>query len=74
MWSCMYLGEGKWQPTLVFLPGENPMDRGAWQAAVYGVTRVGYYLGLNHHHVYLIKCIIFILFIYVLSSVVLKYN
>ena len=22
---------------------ENPMDRGAWQATVYGVTRVGHY-------------------------------
>ena len=27
----------KWQPTPVFLP-ENPMDRGAWQATVPGVT------------------------------------
>ena len=30
----------KWQPTPVFLPGENPIDRGAWQATVHGVTRV----------------------------------
>ena len=30
----------KWQPTPVFLPGEsNPRDRGAWWAAVYGVTQ-----------------------------------
>ena len=29
----------KWQPTLVFLPG-NPMDRGASQAKVHGITRV----------------------------------
>ena len=28
----------KWQPTLVFLP-EQPMDRGAWQATVHGVTK-----------------------------------
>ena len=28
----------KWQPTPVFLPGE-PRDRGAWWAAVYGVTQ-----------------------------------
>ena len=28
----------KWQPTPVFLPG-NPMDRGAWQATVYGVAK-----------------------------------
>ena len=30
-------GEG--DPTPVFLPGENPMDRGAWQATVHGVTK-----------------------------------
>ena len=24
----------KWQPTLIFLPG-NPMDRGAWQTSVH---------------------------------------
>ena len=28
----------KWQPTPVFLPGES-QDRGAWWAAVYGVTQ-----------------------------------
>ena len=28
----------KWQPIPVFLPGE-PMDRGAWQATVHGVTK-----------------------------------
>ena len=28
----------KWQPTPVFLP-ENPRDRGAWWAAVYGVAQ-----------------------------------
>ena len=28
----------KWQPTLVFLL-ENPMDRGAWWAAAYGVAQ-----------------------------------
>ena len=27
----------KWQPTPVFL--ENPIDRGAWQATVHGVTK-----------------------------------
>ena len=27
-----------WQPTPVFLPGE-PLDRGAWQATVHGVTK-----------------------------------
>ena len=31
----------KWQPTPVFLPGESK-DRGAWQATVYGVVRVGH--------------------------------
>ena len=28
----------KWQPTLVFLPGES-MDRGAWRARVHGVSK-----------------------------------
>ena len=28
----------KWQLTPVFLPGENPMGRGAWQATVHGVA------------------------------------
>ena len=27
---------------------ENPMDRGAWQATVYGVTRVGLYGATKH--------------------------
>ena len=31
----------KRQPTPVFLPGESH-DRGAWQATVYGVARVGH--------------------------------
>ena len=28
----------KWQPTLVFLPG-NPMDRGAWWVTVNGIVK-----------------------------------
>ena len=39
-------GGGKWQPTPVLLPGESQTeepdrmpDRGAWQAAVHGVTK-----------------------------------
>ena len=28
----------KWQPIPVFLPG-NPMDRGAWQDTVHGITK-----------------------------------
>ena len=27
------------EPTLILLPGKNPMDRGAWWAAVHGVTK-----------------------------------
>ena len=42
----------KWQPTLVFLPG-NPLDRGAWWAAVHGVTkRVRNALGTKQQRVY----------------------
>ena len=29
----------KWQPTPVFLPGENPRDWGAWWTAIYGVAQ-----------------------------------
>ena len=39
----------KWQPTSVFLPG-NPMDRGAWQAIVHGVTRVRHDLVTKPHN------------------------
>ena len=28
-----------WQPTPVFLPGENPMDREAWQGIVYKIVK-----------------------------------
>ena len=34
----------QWQPTPVFLPGES-RDRGAWQAIVHGVARVGHSKG-----------------------------
>ena len=34
--SC--IGEGKWQPTSVFLPGES-QGREAWWAAIYGVAQ-----------------------------------
>jgi len=29
----------KGQPTPMLLPGESPMDRGAWWATVHGVTK-----------------------------------
>ena len=28
-----------WQPTLVLVPGENPMDRGTWRATVHWVPK-----------------------------------
>ena len=34
-------GEGNGNPLQYSCP-ENPMDRGAWQVAVHGVTRVGH--------------------------------
>ena len=40
---CIYPGEGNGNP-LQCSCLENPMDRGAWQATVHGVTRVGYNL------------------------------
>ena len=38
--SGRYLGEGNGNP-LQYSCLENPMDRGAWQATVHEVTRVG---------------------------------
>ena len=35
------IGEGNGNP-LQYSCMENPMDRGIWQATVYGVTRVGH--------------------------------
>ena len=31
----------KWQPIPVFLPIENPVDRGTWCAIVHGVKEIG---------------------------------
>ena len=39
-------GEGNGNP-LQYSCLENPMDRGAWWAAVHGVTRVGHDLAVN---------------------------
>ena len=33
-----YFGEGKWQPTPVFLPGES-QGQGAWLVSLYGVAQ-----------------------------------
>ena len=44
-------GEGNGNP-LQYSCLENPLDRGAWQAPVHGVTRVGHNLATkppNHH-------------------------
>ena len=41
MEEAMIPWKRKWQPAPVFFL-ENPMDRGAWQATVRGVTRVGH--------------------------------
>ena len=41
MYSILYPGEGNGNP-LQYSCLENPMDRGAWQATVYGVARVGH--------------------------------
>ena len=34
-----YPWRGKWQTTPVFLPGKNPMDRGACWATVHGIAK-----------------------------------
>ena len=41
--SERFLGEGNGNP-LQYACQENPMDRGAWQATVHGVSRVGHNL------------------------------
>ena len=38
---CVYTGEGNGNP-LKYSCLENPMDRGAWWAAVHGSQRVGH--------------------------------
>ena len=38
----------KWQPTPIFLP-RNPMDRGAWQATVHGVTKSWTRMSIQTH-------------------------
>ena len=42
-------GEGNGNPPR-YSCERNPTDRGAWQATVHGVGRVGHGLRLNHHH------------------------
>ena len=37
----MFIGEGNGKP-LQYSCLENPMDRGAWQATVHGVARLGH--------------------------------
>ena len=56
--SGRYPGEGKGNP-LQYSCLENPMDRGAWRATVYAVSRVGHdgatkhtYLRKLHHKDY----------------------
>jgi len=44
--SGRFPGEGNDHP-LQYSCLENPMDRGAWQAAVHGVTRVGHNLAMK---------------------------
>ena len=44
----MYIGEGNGNP-LQYSCLENPIARGAWQAIVHAVARVGHDLATNHH-------------------------
>ena len=47
----------KWQPIPVFLPGK-PMDRGAWQATVHGVTKNQTWLERLSTHTYLVMLLL----------------
>ena len=42
LWAEKVPRRRKWQPTPVFLPGKDPMGRGAWRAIVHEVARVKY--------------------------------
>ena len=44
-------GEGNGNP-LQYSCLENPVDRGAWQAAVHGIARVRHDLATTSHHHY----------------------
>ena len=55
--SGSFPGEGNGKP-LQYSRLEKPMDRGAWQATIHGVTRVGHDLMLSFSQV----CYIFLLF------------
>ena len=46
------LGGGNGNP-LQYSSLENPMNRGAWQATVHGVSRVGHNLATKHTHIYI---------------------
>ena len=45
-----YLLEKEMATPSCILTWEAPMDRGAWQATVHGVTRVGHDLATEHTH------------------------
>ena len=47
--SGRFHGEGNGNP-LQYSWLENPMDRGAWQATVHGVSRVRHDLATKSHH------------------------
>ena len=48
----MYIGEGNGNP-LQYSCLENPIDRGAWQAIVHGVARVGHDLATKPPQIYI---------------------
>ena len=58
--------EKKWQPTLVFLPG-NPMDRGAWQAAVHRISQNLTQLKQLSMHASIFIYIIYVYIIYIME-------
>ena len=41
---------------------KNPMDRGAWQATVYGVARVGHYLATKPPQAFISLCRLLVIF------------
>ena len=67
-------GEGNGHPLQSYCP-ENPVDRGAWQATVHGVTRVGHDLATKEKRISsLIACLVSLLewqFLFPYSNVII---
>ena len=53
---------------------ENPMDRGAWQATVHGVTRVGHDLAAKLLLLHVCVCVCVYIYIYIYTHIYFKFH